>query len=536
TEYENLAWKEQNLAQKKQNLARKKELLLLKERESLRSATPEEVLKELLGFDIETAQVNFSRPSMSLNGIPTDEISYIVPLMKFVCREEPTQTLYNTLDDYLDWRAKRVGESEKNIKFVIVVGTSGKGKTTFARRFIDLKYTGKHSAIINDCRDCNRRYRVSCTNFDLSRDAETQLSLLVLFEAFKHSIGPVILQDFVMYYHRNFTNKIYFSDVLQLITERFCIESSPIIHQRLLIINLDETNDLLYSEESKNYLKKLFRVLRNAANSFCLLTVLSGTHSVELYTEVQNSNCKFVDIELSLIGLEAAKEVILGMTANPSEYNILPYLEYVLTLCGGVGRYLELAIIQMSIMGSAEMENTEIKGFKLEAYQHFLKKLQTSQHTETLLDKLTVAVLEHYPKVFFTFSECIELLSCYTLFQWSVQRQTKINNLSVGHLEKKGLVFLQPVPNAPDTYICIVPFITLYWAIKHSNQTVQIPFLKNIKSYFSPEESENNSLHIMMAKLWGLTQKNGLTADATGQCTIMLSELLNLRDEQPDVR
>jgi len=36
-------------------------------------------------------------------------------------------------------------------------------------------------------------------------------------------------------------------------------------------------------------------------------------------------------------------------------------------------------------------------------------------------------------------------------------------------------------------------------------------------------------LHIIMAKLWGLVQKNKLFADGTGLCTIMLSELLPLR-------
>jgi hypothetical protein len=316
--------------------------------------------------------------------------------------------------------------------------------------------------------------------------------------------------------------KLLLSDVLQLITETICLESEPLFQQRLLIINLDETNDLIGFEVGKMFLKMLFRILRNAADSFCLLTILSGTHSVELFDQIQISQCKFVDIELSLIGLDGTKEVILGMTANPSENTISPFLEYILTLCGGVGRYLELAIIQMSIIGGAEMDNTTVTGFKLNAYEHFLKNMQNSQNIETLLDKLTAAVLVYYPKVFLKFSESIELLSCYTLFQWPVQRNSTINRFTVGDLEKEGLVFLHPKLNAPDYYICIVPFITLYWAIKNSNQ-VQIPFLKHIKSNLSPDESENNSLHIMMAKLWGLVQKNSLTADTSGFCTIMLS-------------
>ena len=87
----------------------------------------------------------------------------------------PTEALFRSLDDYLEWKENQMGEVEKNIKFITVVGTSGKGKTTFARRFFDLSYTGKYPHIVNDCKDSNRRYRVTCSDFDLSRDAETQL-------------------------------------------------------------------------------------------------------------------------------------------------------------------------------------------------------------------------------------------------------------------------------------------------------------------------------------------------------------------------
>ncbi|KAJ3252840.1 hypothetical protein HK103_001134 [Boothiomyces macroporosus] len=500
--------------------------------------SPKKVLKDLLGFDVEDSQVIFSRPSVVLSGFPTSEISYIAPLMNFVCRDQPTQIVYNTLDDYLDWKDVRVGEAEKNIKFVTVVGTAGKGKTTFARRFLELPYTGKHAAIINDCRDSDRSYCVSCCDFDLLKDGETQLSLLVLFEAFKYSL-PVKAecQSFIRDFFKCFPSfRVSFTTTLQFITETFCFESSPELDKRLVIINLDETNNLLTTDEGQRYLKDLLCILRSAARGTCLLTILSGTHSDELFQQFQISCCRFVDIELSLIGLEEAKEVILEMTTNPSEHHISPFLEYLLTLCGGVGRYLEFAIVQMSIMGSADMGGTVIQGFKLDAYVHFLKNMQTSQHIETLLDKLTTAVVAYYPNVFSRFSDFIELLSCYALFQWTVSRQTKVNHLSIGDLEKEGLVFLQPTSKLSYSYICIIPFITLYWAIKYCNQSVQIPFLKDIKSYFSPDESENNSLHIVMAKFWGLYRKDSLPVDATGNCRIKLSDLVTLRDGQVDAQ
>ncbi|KAI8891790.1 hypothetical protein BC833DRAFT_626464 [Globomyces pollinis-pini] len=346
-----------------------KELLILNEKERQASdITPEQVLKDLLGFDIETSNVKFSRPSVTLNGLPNGEISCIVPLMKFVNREVPTQTLYNTLDDYLDWKENKIGEPEKKIKFATVVGTSGIGKTTFAHRFIDLKYTGKHSAIINDCRDSHRRYRVSCKKFDITRDVETQLSLQILYEAFKHSSGTYHLQDYISAFHRNF-RKLSLAHVLQLITETFGFESSPHAQQRLLIINLDETNYLLDSDKGKSFFKQLLHILRDASESFMLLTILSGTNSVALFNEVKISQCYFDNIELPLIDIEASQEVVLGMCSDPTKHVISPYLKYLLILCGGIGRYIEIAIIEMSIMGAYAMNQSSIKGFQFDAYE-----------------------------------------------------------------------------------------------------------------------------------------------------------------------
>jgi hypothetical protein len=149
----------------------------------------------------------------------------------------------------------------------------------------------------------------------------------------------------------------------------------------------------------------------------------------------------------------------------------------------------------MSILGSVQMDGKVIKGFNLNAYEYFLNNLQTPQYIQTLLENLTNGVLSHYPKVFSRFAQSIELLACYTLFQWPVHRGTIINKLSVGYLEKEGLVFLQP--RSAYQKCLSIPFIVLYWKIKYSNQNVQIPFLKDIKSYFYSDESKNNSLHIL---------------------------------------
>lgn len=210
-----------------------------------------------------------------------------------------------------------------------------------------------------------------------------------------------------------------FADVLELITKSFCGESHILPQNRLLLLNLDETNSLLSSDDGKQFLKKLIRILWKAAGSFSLLTILSGTHSVGLFEQMQISQCKFVDIELPLIELQSAKEILLGMTSDPNAYHISPYLEYVLKLLGGVGRYIEVAITQMSIIGASKNDSIlTFNGFSQFAYEYFLKNLQTPQEIDILLTKLNFGIVPHYPKVFSKYADYIELLYCYTIFRW----------------------------------------------------------------------------------------------------------------------
>lgn len=136
----------------------------------------------------------------------------------------------------------------------------------------------------------------------------------------------------------------------------------------------------------------------------------------------------------------------------------------------------------------------------------------------------------------------MELLACYTLFRWPVTRNTILNldkpgfyieakNKMIGNIEKEGLLFLEPIQNSADFY-CIIPFLTLYWLIKNSQQTVSIPLLDNISNYYS---SENCSLHIMMSKLWGLTKKNNLQTNSDGLFSVQLSNIVALHSNQEDI-
>ena len=107
--------------------------------------TPEQVLKNLHGFEVETSIISHERPAVTRMDMPTEE--YIVPPMKVVDRKVQAGALFGALDDYLHWKVHQMGEAEKNIRFITVVGTSEK-----TSHIIDFPYTGNYSLIVYDCK------------------------------------------------------------------------------------------------------------------------------------------------------------------------------------------------------------------------------------------------------------------------------------------------------------------------------------------------------------------------------------------------
>lgn len=78
---------------------------------------------------------------------------------------------------------------------------------------------------------------MSCNDFEVTNDPETQLSLLVLNEA-KYLGNHVDLRKYRKDFFQKFKGKIMFLDSLKFISE-----SSDSEHSKLLIIlNSDETN------------------------------------------------------------------------------------------------------------------------------------------------------------------------------------------------------------------------------------------------------------------------------------------------------
>ena len=368
-------------------------------------ASPTEVLLKLYGFSIENSDIVFTRPSVT-SKFEDNEILNIVPVMKFLGRIDSVTKIFNCTDEYLNYKVNQSisnKEADKEIKTVGLGGTPGKGKTTLAHRFLNEPYHGIFHDIINDCRNTNRRYRVSCTNFRTILDTETQLSLMILYESFKHSTSLGSIMEFIDKYYENYKNTILkLSSVLKLITECFRHESSDIL--RLIIINLDETNFFLKSksEIDLNFFQLILRILHAAAVEFTVLSILSGTHSLELFDQIDNSIFKLYPVEISLLSLEHSKEIVQSMAKRKAV--ISPHLEFVLELCGGVGRYIEVVIMKMSQIAYFEMHNNATYSFHRDAFEHFLSNLQSeSIYIQKLLDQVLTEVQNRYPQLFSNF-------------------------------------------------------------------------------------------------------------------------------------
>ena len=85
---------------------------------------------------------------------------------------------------------------------------------------------------------------------------------------------------------------------------------------------------------------------------------------------VSSKSAPICQYRIKLITLEGAKEIVCGMTKSVCDISL--QLEDVLTLCGGVGRYLEMAIIQMSKLGAFRQNGSITKKFRADSYNYLL--------------------------------------------------------------------------------------------------------------------------------------------------------------------
>ncbi|RHZ47848.1 hypothetical protein Glove_566g41 [Diversispora epigaea] len=338
--------------------------------------------------------------------------------LKFVDREKEVNQLMMNMEKlhYLVNNRNEYSEPKKEIRFPTAVGTSGKGKTTFARRAYEK--SGIYSGVIGsdvvdaveECRKAGRTFRIACDDISgalySKNDHESLFGKVLLYEALKYRLKQ--------------------------------------IEYPLFIINIDETNALFESKHGywlREVLKSLARVITDKLDRHFLFVILTGTHASDLFETVKSSNAKTEDISLPLLKSEHAEEVLFelanrGVVDEAKRINKLSeHTKYAIMLLGVVGRFLEAMIFQMSVIGSSVANNEftyNVAKFYQSGLRYYLEKCQyESKYCDELLIRTKKHINEKYQRYFDHFQlndnrELIPHVVAYSLFEWPVQRSDTI--------------------------------------------------------------------------------------------------------------
>ncbi|CAG8713580.1 9046_t:CDS:2, partial [Scutellospora calospora] len=111
------------------------------------------------------------------------------------------------------------------------------------------------------------------------------------------------------------------------------------------------------------------------------------------------------------------------------------HTKYAIKLLGVVGRFLEVMIFQMSVIGSSVANNEDtynVSKFYQSGLRYYLEKCQyKSKYCDKLLTRTKKHINEKYQRYFDHFQskdnlELIPHLVAYSLFEWPVERSDTI--------------------------------------------------------------------------------------------------------------
>lgn len=106
------------------------------------------------------------------------------------------------------------------------------------------------------------------------------------------------------------------------------------------------------------------------------------------------------------------------------------YLKHIIDLLGVVGRFLEILIFEMAVLGLADKNNDYVLGdtFYYEGLCYFLEHCQDEPtNCQKLLDRTVYMINTKFPSYFNSFTTRINIvpeLLAYSLFDWDVDRKT----------------------------------------------------------------------------------------------------------------
>jgi len=126
-------------------------------------------------------------------------------------------------------------------------------------------------------------------------------------------------------------------------------------------------------------------------------------------------------------------------------------LEYIIELLGVVGRFLEVLIFQMGVIGFADMNHSQsyiVDTFFYAGFCHFLQKMQNNpKFCEILIKKTKEHINSRYNHYFELYEkeenrEIIPLLVAYSLFGIGVSRSRSIGTIKKRKFEVKIHIYM----------------------------------------------------------------------------------------------
>ncbi|CAG8588392.1 9761_t:CDS:2 [Funneliformis mosseae] len=326
--------------------------------------------------------------------------------------------------------------------------TAGKGKTTFARRAYENE--DKYHGVVRP------EIAVAFTIDEFKEEPEVVFGLRLLYEAMKYKLKKTEISTYENFCEKFKGHFIALNEILDIILSYFPnVDNNSDLP--LIIINIDETNSI-FERNRDIFLKEVVKSLSDMIfRHYFIFPVLTGTHASSLFSTVKSTNAKFEEIYLPLLKTNYAKEVILELANREQNKDsaecileLSVYLEYIIELLGVVGRFLEILIFQMDVIGYADMNHHQystINKFYYAGFRHFLQKLQNNPKFYEILIKRTKEIInskynhyfDHFKKEENT--KIIPLLVAYSLFDIGISQVESIGTKK-SELEQEDIIFI----------------------------------------------------------------------------------------------
>ena len=429
---------------------------------------------------------------------------YLGTYLKFVNREDSINDLLKHSESQYEAYLDEDVAKSRPVQIAVCSGGPGLGKTTFCRKaFTRAVDDGENSnlwknvpraknfyKVVQSCVEAGRQYHVSFGGDGLLIGPERRSAEMSL----AWRLTKIVTGDQTLQFPTKGDGLEQLNGVLLEITK-----GNP---ESLTVINFDETNMVMKTDQGEGYLMDVVAAVRhfNRQRKGFLFCILSGTNVRSLHDLVQHTSRQPPkEIRLPLLTPEHIFDVLqdfLGRS-NPTEQVQISEerkeeLTFVVNVLGGVPRYVELLVYALGDTG---------KQFARMAYWKRLNSGDIEPHA--VMERVKEHINARYSRVFGDMLQTVpcKALAAYSLFGWRVTRPKKFGDQSVGDLETAGIVFLQGDK-------LVFPMILLLRMAKEGFGSEIPMLLRHFDVRLSSDENERNSLAIFCMKCAGVKESD----------------------------